>query len=171
MRRKRTKAPEHQSEIDQFYKILTNSQAKGRGSELIMIMPGAIKKIVDRALLLYNLGYSPNIRLNQLAVSFYIFKIYSSGQHFTEVLKGEYTPRLILPNAQNYNKPESINALRQILISLVRKAIIDLRMELGYRKRITMRTIRTSGILYRIAQKCDLDIVYECKRYGIEVLR
>lgn len=174
MRRKRAKVPEHQDELDKFYKILTNAQSKRRGNELVVIIPKAFGKIVERATKLCHYDNRRGNYLRGYAASTYLSDIYREGKHFNELHIFEFIPRPQLPSKKN-SKPLEIPppppSASQFLIFQFRRAMVELRMRSVVNKKITLRTIRTSGRLLRIARNCGLDLVYECERYGVEVIR
>jgi len=151
MRRRRAKVLNHQEEVDKFYKILTNRLSSRRGGELIMIMPSALKKIADRVVYLSAVDYRNRNNIHGWNAGAYLGHIYNDDKHFANFL------------AQD--KPA------HLLINYVRMAMVELRMWAVLQKKVTLRTIRTSGRLYHTARKCGLDLEYECERYGLEVLR
>ena len=166
MRRKRAKIANHQKEVDRFYKTLTNANSKNRGSEMIIILPGAMSKIIEWTQVFAFKSHRkiiPRVKTGSRII----------GEDRTIISHGVYCSYIDILwriyNGERY-KDLDANFPGHILTSMLRTALIYLNLWDGINAKVTIRTIYSSGRLYRLAEQCGLDLEYECRRYGVKVL-
>ena len=164
MRRKRAKVPGRQKEVDLVYKTLTNTQSKNRGSEMIIILPSAMSKIIEYTQIFARKSHRriypsipiemPVLRKDRKVI---VRHSYQYSQILFRIYKGE-----------RYNELD-VNFPGHIVTSYLRMALIHLKMWEGVNAKVTLRTVCSSGRLYGLAKQCVLDREDECRRYGVKV--
>lgn len=144
MKNKRIKSAAHSDLLDSFYKIITNSQTEGRGTETIFIKRGTFYEIAKT---IQKLQSNDNKKSYGCDIAQVLLRVYYDG-HYSEL-------QMMLPN--------------KTLADYLTKAVEILSYNLKSRK-VTLNTLYTSGKILRTAESVGFDPEYECLRYGIPVI-
>ena len=165
MKRKRAKIANRQKEVDRFYKTLTNAQSKNRGSEMIIILPSAISKIIENTQMFALKGHRKIYPTRECK-----FPLINEGKWRIDRARYSYSDILWKVYRGKRYKDLDVAFPGHIMTSFLRTALVYLKLWDGVHTKVTLRTVYSSGRLYRLAELCGLDLEYECRRYGVKVL-